>query len=81
MQNGIDAVFFNTDYTPFSKKRDNQIKELCDKLSIQLESTEDLLLHHIDMIKEKRRTLQSFYSISKQSKRIPCKKNTIIQIF
>ena len=25
----INAVFFNTDYTPFSKKRDKQIKEIC----------------------------------------------------
>ena len=51
-KNGVDAIFINTDYTPFSKKRDNQIKECCNKLSIELISTEDLLLHHIDMIKK-----------------------------
>ena len=49
----VDAVFFNTDYTPFSKKRDLQIKEICDRLSIQCETTEDTLLHQIETIKKK----------------------------
>ena len=49
----IDAVFFNTDYTPFSRKRDSKIKEICEKLSIQLEPIEDILLHQIETVKKK----------------------------
>lgn len=49
----IDAVFFNTDYTPFSRKRDSQIKEICEKLSIQWEPIEDVLLHQIETVKKK----------------------------
>ena len=51
-QLGIDAIFVNMDYTPFSKKRDKEIKNLCESLSIKLTSTEDLLLHEVDKIKK-----------------------------
>ncbi len=40
----IEAVFVNRDYTPFSLKRDKQIKAHCDKHDIDFISDHDLLL-------------------------------------
>ncbi len=42
---GIDAVFFNRDYTPFSIKRDNIIKEVCAMVGIDVRTYHDALLH------------------------------------
>ncbi|MBP1908246.1 cryptochrome/photolyase family protein [Methanolobus bombayensis] len=41
----IDAVFFNKDYTPFSKKRDSTILESCESSGIDFVSYHDALLH------------------------------------
>lgn len=41
----IDAIIVNNDYTPYSKKRDLKISELCKKKEISFHSFEDLLLH------------------------------------
>jgi len=40
----IDAVFFNIDYTPFSRKRDRTIFDLCAQLSIHCAHYSDALL-------------------------------------
>lgn len=40
----IDAIFFNKDYTPFSKKRDEAIAHICKKLGIVCLSLDDALL-------------------------------------
>jgi deoxyribodipyrimidine photo-lyase len=40
----IDAVFFNMDYTPFSRKRDAQIFETCKKLNVHCAHYSDALL-------------------------------------
>ncbi len=40
----IEAIFVNEDYTPFSIKRDNEIKEICKKYKIKFHSDEDLML-------------------------------------
>ena len=41
----IDAVYLNKDYTPFSRIRDKQIKEFCEKNLIHFNSFEDKLLN------------------------------------
>ncbi|MEZ5334802.1 MAG: deoxyribodipyrimidine photo-lyase [Methanolobus sp.] len=41
----IDAVFFNKDYTPFSRKRDDAIKEKCKAAGMEVFSCHDALLH------------------------------------
>lgn len=41
----IDAVFFNKDYTPFSRKRDSAIIKLCEDSGIDIVSCHDALLH------------------------------------
>ena len=40
----IDAVYTNEDYTPFSKKRDLQLKKICDEIGVKFKSFFDLLL-------------------------------------
>lgn len=42
---GIDAVFVNHDYTPFSKKRDNIIERVCKKNKVVFNVYDDALLH------------------------------------
>ena len=74
-QIGMDAIFVNTDYTGFSKKRDGEIKRLCEKLSIKLTSTEDLLLHEVDKIKKKNGTAYKVFTAFKnKAKEYPIRK-------
>lgn len=42
--NGIDRIYVNEDYTPYSVKRDNKIRKLCKKLEIEFIECTDLLL-------------------------------------
>jgi deoxyribodipyrimidine photo-lyase len=44
-KHGIDAVFFNKDYTPFSRNRDDVILKACETSGIDLVSCQDSLLH------------------------------------
>lgn len=41
---GIDAVAVNTDYTPFSRKRDEKLRRLCRSCGVAFHSRHDLLL-------------------------------------
>ncbi len=41
---GVDAVYFNEDYTPYSLKRDASIREVCAKYSASVHTSHDLLL-------------------------------------
>ncbi|SFM91104.1 cryptochrome/photolyase family protein [Methanolobus profundi] len=41
----IDSVFFNRDYTPFSRKRDDGIERTCSAANIELITCHDALLH------------------------------------
>jgi len=50
-QTKIQAVYVNEDYTPFSIKRDAQIKEICQKNNIQFISCEDAVLTGLHTIK------------------------------
>lgn len=52
-KDGIDAVFVNEDYTPYSKARDSKIKKVCDKLNISFKSYQDLLLTPTDKVLKK----------------------------
>jgi len=48
---GPDAIFTNQDYTPFSKKRDEKIKKICEENDVQFEAYEDILLNPVGSIK------------------------------
>ena len=41
----IQGLFFNKDYTPYAKQRDEEIEELCNKLTIPCQSYQDYYLH------------------------------------
>lgn len=49
----IDAVFFNRDYTPFSKSRDASIADVCQNHRVNLNVYADALLHEPEDILKK----------------------------
>lgn len=52
-ENKVDAVFVNADYTPFSIKRDQAIKNVCEKQGVHFFSCQDALLNDPTTIKTK----------------------------
>ena len=50
IEEGIDAVFVNRDYTPFSLKRDEEIKKICIEHHCEFISIHDLLLHEPEQV-------------------------------
>ncbi|MBN2610467.1 MAG: deoxyribodipyrimidine photo-lyase [Bacteroidales bacterium] len=50
IQMGIDAVFINRDYTPFSIKRDDAIMQACLKHGVQLKKYADALLNEPEQV-------------------------------
>lgn len=46
----IDAVFINRDYTPFSRKRDQQIGRYCKQQNVAFQRFADALLHEPEQI-------------------------------
>jgi len=49
--NHIDAVFFNRDYSPYAKLRDQSIIELCHRLHIGCETSSDYYLYEPGTVK------------------------------
>jgi deoxyribodipyrimidine photo-lyase len=49
----IEAVFFNRDYTPFSRKRDRALKELCDQQGVKIFQYGDALLQEPEAVAKK----------------------------
>ena len=41
---GVEAVYVNADYTPYSKKRDREIEGICEKNGIPFVSSHDMCL-------------------------------------
>jgi deoxyribodipyrimidine photo-lyase len=66
----IDAVFVNTDYSPFGLSRDKKIQEMCKKENIGFFSFEDQLLHVPESIKngkdEPYKVFTAFYNKAKE---------------
>lgn len=58
----IDAVFCNRDYTPFSIKRDEALKQLCLKAHIAFEQYGDALLNEPEEIKSGNGTPYAVYT-------------------
>jgi len=44
---GINSIGYNIDYTPYAKKRDNEIKNWCNNKNIKLYEKEDYVLYNI----------------------------------
>lgn len=43
-ETGADSVYFNRDYSPYSKKRDQKAEELCEDLEVEVESFKDIVM-------------------------------------
>jgi deoxyribodipyrimidine photo-lyase len=68
---GIEAVFVNEDYTPFSKKRDNEIKAICEKERVDFKEHFDVLLHEpTEVLKDNGMPYIKFTDFLKKSKKI-----------
>ncbi len=71
----LDAVFVNADYTPFSKKRDENIKKVCKKCKVDFITTNDLLLHDVEEIKTlKGQPYKIFTQFFSKAKELPVRK-------
>jgi deoxyribodipyrimidine photo-lyase len=46
----IEGIFFNKDYTPYAIERDQDVKELCKKLSIECQMSQDYYLYEPDTV-------------------------------
>jgi deoxyribodipyrimidine photo-lyase len=66
----IDAIFLNSDYSPFSRKRDNEIQRICEKNKNDFISTDDLLLHDVELLKtgqgEPYKVFSAFYTKARE---------------
>lgn len=49
-KDGIDAVYLNRDYTPFSRKRDNAIRNVCEKQEVYFRAYDSILLNAPDKV-------------------------------
>ncbi len=76
----IGAIFVNKDYTPFSKKRDEKIKEICEKNKIDFNEFEDALLNSPENTLKKDKTpytiFTAYYNNAKKIEiKMPLKNN------
>lgn len=75
----VDCIYVNRDYTPYSKKRDDDIKAVCQKRKISFVSIEDLLLHPVGSITNANGNIYSkftpFFNASRKLKVSDVKKN------
>ncbi len=71
----VKNIYFNKDYTPYSKKRDNLIQKFCKDNEIDLITLDDMLLYDTGLIKTKTgdpHTIFGFYL--KEAKKIKIQK-------
>jgi deoxyribodipyrimidine photo-lyase len=70
----IAAVFINRDYTPFSRRRDEEIAEVCRELGIDLHVLSDALLNEPeDTFKNDGSPYQVFTAFYQRARQIPVK--------
>ena len=71
----IQAIFTNRDYTPFSIKRDNDIKNICKKNNISFNITCDALLNEPEAIHKKDQSPYTVFTpfMKKCRERLPLK--------
>lgn len=58
----IDAVFVNKDYTPFSRKRDKAIADVCKKRDVVFERHDDVTLSPVETIRTKQQGLYTVFT-------------------
>ena len=79
----VSSIVTNMDYTPYAKKRDNDIKYICDKNNIRFELVEDYLLSPIGTFLKDDNTPYRVYSafrnrVIEQQDKIPSLNRTRI---
>lgn len=76
----IDGIYFNTDYSPYAKKREKKTKELCSSLTVDCESFFDYYLYEPGSVKTSTgsfyKKFTPFYNDVKQRKVLPVSKTT-----
>lgn len=74
-QEKIDAIFTNKDYTPFSLKRDESIKKICDHYQVAFEQYDDVLLNPPQAVHTQNNTPYNiFTAFFKASLHLPIRK-------
>jgi len=61
-EDGVDAVFVNKDYTPFSRKRDQTIADTCEKQTAVFERHNDTCLSPIETIRTQQDKLYTVFT-------------------
>lgn len=81
-----EAIFVNNDYTPYSIKRDKDIKDFCDTKNIAFNSYEDILLNPINSITNSQNNIYTkftpYFNKAKKIKinnPIKCTKNNFVK--
>ncbi len=71
----IEAVFFNYDYTPFSKHRDLALKNICEELQIKFFPAHDLMLNEPGKVLKDNGEPYSVYTYyRKKAEQLPVKR-------
>ena len=71
-ERGIEAVFVNRDYTPFSRKRDASMAKLCEDKGVAFHCCSDVLLHEPgDILKDDGRPYTIFSHFFRKARSIP----------
>lgn len=69
---GIQAVFVNRDYTPFSRQRDAELQRKCDELGLQFHCLGDVLLNEPEvLLKADGSAYQVFTAFYNRARQIP----------
>jgi deoxyribodipyrimidine photo-lyase len=59
---GVEAVFVNKDYTPFARKRDKTIADVCNKTNVIFERHNDICLAPIESIRTQQEKLYTVFT-------------------
>lgn len=71
-QHHIEAVFINRDYTPFSRRRDDELAAVCNRLGIALHIFPDLLLNEPEQaVKSDKTAYKVFTAFYNNARRFP----------
>lgn len=67
----IKSIYLNKDYTPYSQKRDEGIKKLCDEEKVDFKQCEDYMLNPVESILNKGnsyKVFKAYYTKAQQNK-------------
>ena len=75
LEEGIESVFSNIDFSNYSKKRDSEIHKICSENNVDFNSSLDFLLHNPNEIKTEKDKPYTIYShFFKKARQFPVRK-------